>query len=128
MFRPMRSALLIAVSSSILALAVPSGASASGKVTIGDQFHSATLVHPHTLSLWASDGLVALQWKGWGSPTAKANGKVSTHPYGQYSYSPAQVVASRRRACGSHTIYTRLRYTLNGRWHSAHLSNCRFTA
>jgi hypothetical protein len=113
----------------VVAIAVvPAPAHARTEVTIGDQFHAATMVAPSRLSLWASDSLFGLRWSGWGGATATATGRASTHAYGHYRYGPARVTASHLGRCGQHTIYTRLRYTRNGRWHSAHLFHCRFSA
>jgi hypothetical protein len=122
----MRRMLLPTIAVAIAVLAAP--ADARTEVTIGDQFHAATLVAPNRLSLWASDSLLDLRWSGWGGATATATGKVSTHAYGDYRYHPARVTASRLGPCGRHMIYTRLRYTRDGRWHSAHLFHCRFSA
>jgi hypothetical protein len=122
----MRRTVLLSILAAIALSAVP--APAQAKVTIGDQVHAPTLVAPHHLSLWASDALFILRWSGWGNATATATGKISTHAYGRYSYRPTKVTASRIGRCGRHTIYTRLRYILNGRWHDAHLLRCRFSA
>jgi hypothetical protein len=101
---------------------------AQSKVTIGDMFHAPALVTPHRLSLWASDSLLDLRWSGWGKATVTATGKVSAHAYGHWRYSPTKVTASQLGRCHGHTIYTRLRYTRDGRWHDAHLFHCRFVA
>ena len=113
----------------VVAIAVlPAHAHARTEVTIGDQLHAATMVAPNRLSLWASDSLFGLRWSGWGGATASATGRVSTHAYGHYRYGPTRVTASRLGRCGQHTIYTRLRYMRNGRWHSVHVFHCRFSA
>lgn len=118
--------ILAGVIVAITLMAAP--AVAQAKVTIGDMFHAPTLVTPHRLSLWASDGMINLRWAGWGKATATATGKVSAHSHGHWRYSPTKVIASRIGRCHGHTIYTRLRYTRDGRWHSAHLFRCRFVA
>jgi hypothetical protein len=121
-----RFRLLLATSLVVFAT-LPAAAHAARPVFIGDQFH-ARLAHPRVLSLWASDGLVALRWRGWGTRAARATGKVSTHAYGQYSYSPAKAIASDPAVCNGRIMYTRLRYKAFGRWHDAELDDCRFAA
>lgn len=103
------------------------GTSSRSEVFIGDQFR-ARLQRPRHLSLWASDALAQLHWRHWGRRHAYARGKVSTHAYGVYHYSPARLVTYRQRTCHGRIVYTRLRYTAFGRWHRAHFYDCRFSA
>lgn len=91
-------------------------------------FHGPTLVAPRQLSLWVSDALVRLRWRHWGRASATATGAVTEHRGGRYRYFAASVAASRVGRCGGRAIYTRLSYRTFGRWHSADLKNCRFTA
>lgn len=122
------SRLRLVLLAALLVLAVlPAGAQAARPVFIGDMFHYHTQ-HPKTLGLWASDGLVKLRWSGWGTRTARATGKVTTHAEGVYHYSPARAIASDIGVCGGRVIYTRLRYKAFGRWHDALLDDCRFSA
>jgi hypothetical protein len=106
---------------------LPAAADAARPVFIGDQFHG-RLARPKVLSLWASDALMRLRWRGWGTSTARASGKVSTHAYGRYSYSPAAAIASDPAVCNGRIMYTRLRYKAFGHWHDAELEDCRFAA
>lgn len=126
MFRNMRVRRLLLVVFTA-ALAVPPSAGAAQPVFIGDMFHEHAQ-HPRTLGLWASDGLVKLHWTGWGSATARATGKVTTHEQGVYRYTPARVIASRVRTCNGRQMYTRLRYHAFGAWHQAVLDDCSFGA
>jgi hypothetical protein len=116
----------IFVAALLICAALPAAAHASRAVFIGDMFHSHTQ-HPKTLGLWASDGLVKLRWSGWGSRTATATGKVTTHSQGVYRYSPARVIASEIHACNGRWMYTRLRYRAFGRWQEATLEGCQFS-
>src|SRR3954453_7542929 len=90
---------LLFVNAALLVCAVvPAATHAARPVFIGDQFHG-RLARPKILSLWASDALVSLRWRGWGTSTARAAGKVTTHAYGKYSYSPAAAIASDPAVC-----------------------------
>jgi hypothetical protein len=113
---------------SIAAMASAVSASAERSVYIGDQFRS-HLQHPRVLSLWASDAISQLRWSGWGTASASASGRISTHFQGKYTYKPSRVVVSRVRFCGGRLMYTRLRYIgLDGRWAHARRYGCSFSA
>jgi hypothetical protein len=104
--------------------------SAASAVVIGDMF-KAGKVKPRKLFLYASDALVGLHWKGWGTTKATATGKISSHSMGVYSYHPTQAVARRVRMCGGHRTYTRLTFTdIDGSRHRARFDAdaCRLTA
>jgi hypothetical protein len=118
---------LFLIGALLLCAVVPAAAHAARPVFIGDQFH-ARLGRPKILSLWASDALVQLRWRGWGTSTARATGRVSTHADGKYSYSSAAAIASDPAVCNGRIMYTRLRYKTFGRWHDAELEDCRFAA
>jgi hypothetical protein len=97
----------------------------SGPATVGDQF-GAGHVRPKVLHLWASDAYIKLRWHAWGSAKATARGKYSTHPGGDYRYIRGRVQLSRIRLCGGDRVYTHVRYTTFGHWHTGHFdeSNC----
>lgn len=88
---------------------------------------------PVRLQLWLTDAISNLQWNDWASPVATARGRISSHPYGNWSYTPTQVHASRRVICRGRFQYSRLRYIdPSGQWRSARFlrtkSGCGFSA